>query len=266
MTLLLTHPSHICLSHICCFHCPQDGSNTRRCYDLVLVPEFYGDYESQSTTHTTWRYWRQNTCSCFRMQRFLLCADFSQVSLLCFSIKPCKNAVAKIELRSTHANAITCFAGGSNSESRWESELQRVHHLQPCVAVTRTLLAASSCQPQREEGDTDTHHQQEVAHLNISVFGDADHFRFYYISDLSKVQSPASPPLKSVCCKTILNSCPCRKPKRKMVLKGFWLNVQTWIQMRNEKRFRHLLSLTVSCQRWFLEADATLLLLSSVKL
>lgn len=100
---------------------------------------------------------------------------FSQVSLLCFSIKPCKNAVAKIELRSTHANAITCFAGGSNSESRWESELQRVHHLQPCVAVTRTLLAASSCQPQREEGDTDTHHQQEVAHLNISVFGDADH-------------------------------------------------------------------------------------------
>lgn len=191
---------------------------------------------------------------------------FSQVSLLCFSIKPCKNAVAKIELRSAHANAITCFAGGSNSESRWESELQRVHHLQPCVAVTRTLLAASSCKPQREEGDTDTHHQQEVAHLNISVFGDADHFRFYYISDLSKVQSPASPPLKSVCCKTILNSCPCRKPKRKMVLKGFWLNVQTWIQMRNEKRFRHLLSLTVSCQRWFLEADATLLLLSSVKL
>lgn len=47
---------------------------------------------------------------------------------------------------------------------------------------------------------------------------------------------PRFPPLKSVCCKTILNSCPCRKPKRKMVLKGFWLNVQTWIQMRNEKK------------------------------
>lgn len=121
---------------------------------------------------------------------------FSQVSFLCFSIKPCKNAVAKIELRSTHANAITRFAGGSNSESRWESELQRVHHLQPRVAVTRTLLAASSCQPQREEGDSDTHHQQEVAHLNISVFGDADHFRFYYISDLSKVQPPPYSPSK----------------------------------------------------------------------
>lgn len=75
VTLLLTHPSHICLSHICCFHCPQDGSNTRHCSDLVRVPEFYGDHESQSTTYTTWWCWRQNTCSFFRMQHFLLCAD-----------------------------------------------------------------------------------------------------------------------------------------------------------------------------------------------
>ena len=74
-SFLLMHPSHICLSHIGCFHRPQDGSNTRHCYDLVLVPEFYGDHESQSTTYTTWWYWRQNTYSCFRMQRFLLCAD-----------------------------------------------------------------------------------------------------------------------------------------------------------------------------------------------
>lgn len=108
---------------------------------------------------------------------------FSQVSFLCFSIKPRKNAVVKIEFRSADTNAMTCFAGGSNSESRWESELQRVHHLQPGVAVTRTLFTTSSCQPQREEGDTDTHHQQEVAHLNISMFRDADHIRFYYISD-----------------------------------------------------------------------------------
>lgn len=82
------------------------------------------------------------------------------------------------------------------------------------------------------------------------------------------LQSTTPPllPLKSVCCKTILNSCPCRKPKRKMVLKGFWLNLFSfliWIQVCT---FRHLLSLTASCQRWFLEADAALLLLSSVKL
>lgn len=52
-SFLLMHALHICLSHICLFHCRQDGSNTRHCGDLVLVPVFYWDHnESQSTTYT----------------------------------------------------------------------------------------------------------------------------------------------------------------------------------------------------------------------
>lgn len=70
-----------------------------------------------------------------------------------------KNTI-KIRFSSSDTNAIVCFVGSSNSESRWESKLQRVHHLQPGVAVPWALFPRSSCQPGQK--DADTHYQQEV--------------------------------------------------------------------------------------------------------
>lgn len=53
-SFLLMHASHICFWHICLAHCAGDGSNARHCNDLVLVPVFYWDHESQRTTYNTW--------------------------------------------------------------------------------------------------------------------------------------------------------------------------------------------------------------------
>lgn len=83
------------------------------------------------------------------------------------------------------------FVGGSNSESRWEPELQGVHHLQPCITVPWTLFTRSSSQPWWEEGEADTHHQQEVAPLtccfwlqckSLVIFKYADQIGFYCLS------------------------------------------------------------------------------------
>lgn len=68
-----------------------------------------------------------------------------------------KDAPIKLRFSSSDTNAIMCFVGSSNSESRWESKLQRVHHLQPGVAVPWAVFPRSSCQPGQK--DADTHYQ-----------------------------------------------------------------------------------------------------------
>jgi len=96
--------------------------------------------------------------------------DLIQLTLcpLCLSLEAYStcvaNSIIRIKLCSTSNNILPTgyFSGGSNSESRWEPELQRIYNLQPCVTVSWTLFAGSSRQPRQEEGEADTHHQQEV--------------------------------------------------------------------------------------------------------
>lgn len=48
-------------------------------------------------------------------------------------------------------------AGGCAGESRWEPELQRVHHLQPSVSVSWSIFTWASIQPRPQRGQDHTH-------------------------------------------------------------------------------------------------------------
>lgn len=65
---LLMHVWHNCLLPICFIHCPQDGSNIRRCGDLVLVPVLDGDHNESQRSNAKW--YRVH-----RLQTFLLCVS-----------------------------------------------------------------------------------------------------------------------------------------------------------------------------------------------
>lgn len=100
------------------------------------------------------------------------------------------------------------------------------------------------------------------------------HHHLFYLSELS-LAVPSMNPLQSTTPLSPSQKCVLQNDTQLMSVqetlekngsKGFWLDLFSfliWIQVCT---FRHLLSLTISCQRSFLEADATLHLLSSVKL